>query len=316
MPNTIKKLWSLGTNDNSVKVRRQIQLCNQIALLFALVTAFPYQLFYAIYDFTLYRPLFLANLLFMSIYVLVLRFNYRRKYTQAKNVLVVNTCAQLLIVNYFIGADAGVYLYYFTLAAILVFLYQNLSTITYFSILAAIGSCIAITHFLFSPGAAITPIPSPWVDIMYVSSLSAVLGLLGVFLLFFRNKIDQAEAALERKNKHFEKLSNTDPLTGLANRRALDDTLEKEWARLARSPGALSVIMCDVDYFKSYNDLYGHDGGDACLRQIADALKARKSTIIFIRPLRRRRVRCGNAKHKRYRRKKHCAKYLQRRCGP
>ena len=138
MPNSLKRLWSLGTNDNSVRVRRQIQLCNQIALLFALVTAFPYQLFYAIYDFTLYQPLFLANLLFMSIYTLVLRLNYKRKYTHAKNVLVVNTCTQLLVVNYFIGADAGVQLYYFTLAGILVFLYQNLSTIVYFSILAAI----------------------------------------------------------------------------------------------------------------------------------------------------------------------------------
>jgi diguanylate cyclase (GGDEF)-like protein len=62
-----------------------------------------------------------------------------------------------------------------------------------------------------------------------------------------------------------------DGLTGLPNRRTFDDTLDREWRRLARSNSNLSLIMFDVDHFKLYNDTYGHGGGDQCLRQIAES---------------------------------------------
>ncbi|WP_162423709.1 CHASE2 domain-containing protein [Myxacorys almedinensis] len=68
-------------------------------------------------------------------------------------------------------------------------------------------------------------------------------------------------------------LSNQDPLTLLANRRMFDETLHREWSRSLRSQTPLGVILCDVDYFKSYNDTYGHSKGDQCLRMIASVLK-------------------------------------------
>ena len=64
-----------------------------------------------------------------------------------------------------------------------------------------------------------------------------------------------------------------DSLTNIANRRTLDDFLEKEWQRRARSGGWLSLIMLDVDHFKQYNDHYGHQAGDECLVAIAWVLK-------------------------------------------
>lgn len=69
-------------------------------------------------------------------------------------------------------------------------------------------------------------------------------------------------------------LAFTDALTGLANRRAFDDTLEREWKRAVRHDTPLALIMIDVDYFKSYNDRYGHQAGDSCLQQVAQAMGA------------------------------------------
>lgn len=68
-------------------------------------------------------------------------------------------------------------------------------------------------------------------------------------------------------------LSNQDPLTLLANRRLFDETLHREWYRSLRSQTPIGLILCDVDYFKSYNDTYGHSKGDHCLRAIAGVLK-------------------------------------------
>lgn len=86
------------------------------------------------------------------------------------------------------------------------------------------------------------------------------------------SKRKQAENALEEYNRRLEALSITDGLTGIANRRHFDEFLAQEYARHARSKNKLSLIMLDVDYFKLFNDNYGHVNGDDCLRQIAQIL--------------------------------------------
>jgi diguanylate cyclase (GGDEF)-like protein len=67
-------------------------------------------------------------------------------------------------------------------------------------------------------------------------------------------------------------MSRSDGLTGIANRRLFDERLHSEWRRAARDARPLSLIMCDVDYFKEYNDAYGHLLGDDCLKQVANVL--------------------------------------------
>jgi diguanylate cyclase (GGDEF)-like protein/PAS domain S-box-containing protein len=69
-----------------------------------------------------------------------------------------------------------------------------------------------------------------------------------------------------------EQLATRDGLTGLANRRCFDDTLQAEWARALRQKQPLSLLMVDVDNFKAYNDAHGHIGGDDCLKRIAAAV--------------------------------------------
>ncbi|WP_019500261.1 diguanylate cyclase domain-containing protein [Pseudanabaena sp. PCC 6802] len=82
------------------------------------------------------------------------------------------------------------------------------------------------------------------------------------------------EAALQQANLELERLANLDGLTGIANRRRFDEYLNREWLRLAREQFPLSLILCDVDCFKQYNDTYGHLEGDKCLQQVAKVFAA------------------------------------------
>lgn len=79
--------------------------------------------------------------------------------------------------------------------------------------------------------------------------------------------------ALTHAHAHESALARTDALTGIANRREFDDTLNNELARLQRAGAPLSLILMDVDHFKAYNDNYGHVEGDLCLKKIATAFQ-------------------------------------------
>lgn len=80
------------------------------------------------------------------------------------------------------------------------------------------------------------------------------------------------QAELEESNRELQKLSSLDGLTGIANRRKFDDFLKTECLRSARDNTVLSLLLIDIDFFKPYNDNYGHLAGDGCLRQVATAL--------------------------------------------
>lgn len=81
-------------------------------------------------------------------------------------------------------------------------------------------------------------------------------------------------AELQTVNQQLEALSRTDSLTGLANRRSFDQTTLIEFQRARRNGQPLALLLCDIDYFKRYNDTYGHAEGDACLRKVGGALLA------------------------------------------
>jgi diguanylate cyclase (GGDEF)-like protein len=87
--------------------------------------------------------------------------------------------------------------------------------------------------------------------------------------------IQQAELhrELEQANQRLQRLAFLDGLTQVANRRRFEEYLDQEWRRLGRDNQPLSLILCDIDSFKVYNDTYGHQAGDDCLRRVADALQ-------------------------------------------
>jgi len=78
--------------------------------------------------------------------------------------------------------------------------------------------------------------------------------------------------SLEQANQQLSYWADHDALTHVANRRFFNRYLQQEWRRLSREKGILSLILCDVDYFKAYNDTYGHVAGDRCLQQVAQTL--------------------------------------------
>jgi diguanylate cyclase (GGDEF)-like protein len=85
--------------------------------------------------------------------------------------------------------------------------------------------------------------------------------------------IMQTQEALREANAQLKELSRSDPLTGLPNRRHFDEVKNIEFSRAQRSGQPLSVLMCDIDFFKRYNDTYGHAQGDECLRLVASAMR-------------------------------------------
>lgn len=84
--------------------------------------------------------------------------------------------------------------------------------------------------------------------------------------------LEGVNSQLNDQNKELTELSEQDALTGLANRRFMINAFNHEWPRLQRSQKPISVILLDVDYFKRFNDSYGHQAGDGCLKEIVDTL--------------------------------------------
>lgn len=102
----------------------------------------------------------------------------------------------------------------------------------------------------------------------------------------FRSAIVLARVENHLKLKSYQDLlkrqSNLDGLTGLPNRRAFDELLRQEWRRGARLESPLSLILLDIDFFKQYNDHYGHLAGDECLRQVGKQLATVGRSIDFV----------------------------------
>lgn len=93
-----------------------------------------------------------------------------------------------------------------------------------------------------------------------------------IHMAAMNQELELANARLRRANRRLSRLSARDGLTGVGNRRRLDRSLVMEWRRAGRTETPLSLLMTDIDFFKDYNDLHGHGGGDEVLRRVAEAL--------------------------------------------
>lgn len=91
-------------------------------------------------------------------------------------------------------------------------------------------------------------------------------------LVLMRASLLSLTRKLDAANQELIRISSCDGLTGVANRRYFDESLSLEWRRARRHSNPVALLMCDVDFFKLYNDAYGHLAGDDCLRKIAQAI--------------------------------------------
>lgn len=108
-----------------------------------------------------------------------------------------------------------------------------------------------------------------WVEIEAKPVLDPLTGAPTQIVLILRDVTARAE-----REKELEELAVTDGLTGLLNRRGFDQVLEEVWRATVRAGSQMSLLLLDIDHFKSFNDLYGHPAGDDCLRTVATAVSA------------------------------------------
>jgi diguanylate cyclase (GGDEF)-like protein len=128
-------------------------------------------------------------------------------------------------------------------------------------------------------GISTADILNAWTDLATVTIFALVMlsaGLVGLTVLLARQirRKTQVDRQLVTVNAQLAELAQTDPLTGLLNRRGFDSNLAREWRRCRRAGKPLSLLMLDADHFKQYNDHFGHQAGDGVLRALADCIQA------------------------------------------
>lgn len=150
----------------------------------------------------------------------------------------------------------------------------------------ALGCCVVAaigTDFTIGPHSGALSLLDPSLEHrilllqMFLATAVLSVSVVGVVLAELQRAgrdVRESEARYRSLAASMELLATLDPLTELANRRRFDDTLEAEWQRALRGRSPISLVIFDADYFKDYNDRYGHIAGDQCLRKIASVMKA------------------------------------------
>jgi diguanylate cyclase (GGDEF)-like protein len=164
-------------------------------------------------------------------------------------------------------------------------------------VIASLSAATTISHSSLRLGAAAWSVPALLLfavrsardggEFAYTLSLLIVLYLLTILTFSLKHHASTASSIalkyenldllkeLQTANEALRRWSAIDGLTGLANRRSFDETVEREWRRAMRDLRPVSMIMLDIDHFKLYNDNYGHQDGDDCLRRVASAITER-----------------------------------------
>jgi diguanylate cyclase (GGDEF)-like protein len=143
-------------------------------------------------------------------------------------------------------------------------------------VVAAIGSIYTVAgHGLLARGQASTLEQRILILQMFLATAVLSVDVVGLVLGDLKRSALVEEAArlsLSDALDTLEGVARVDATTRIANRRRLDEVLEEEWQRAVRQKSSLSLLLLDVDHFKSYNDHYGHLAGDECLRQVAEVV--------------------------------------------
>jgi diguanylate cyclase (GGDEF)-like protein len=126
---------------------------------------------------------------------------------------------------------------------------------------AAIGSFLVVSHFCFGLAMGV-----PMRELVYMTSILAAATLIGTISSYNW----ESTLRMTFMEQHtLNELAQRDGLTGLYNRRIFDDYIQRLWRQARREQAIVQIILIDIDQFKVYNDLYGHQAGDDCLRRVA-----------------------------------------------
>jgi len=178
------------------------------------------------------------------------------------SLFIINAAVYLILI---IGVFVSLYLGFrsstlFILFVSLIYTFATAQQVGPFNLTTNWSSFLSLLMFIFSLGLPLLIISAKKYELKEFHSQ-------------LENEVIERTNALNSANAILENISLTDGLTGVANRRHLDKFLETEWARAIRNKSAISLIMIDIDYFKQFNDTYGHLAGDECLKQIAQSIQ-------------------------------------------
>lgn len=171
---------------------------------------------------------------------------------------------------------------YFYFAGLMLILFGNFTLFGMRWIQATAVSIMLVVGYAVIVFFVQDPLRSGMRDTAYLAYINSLLYLVSTFIgsavvgyVMERYKIVEfaQRKELERKTELLERLSFQDGLTGVSNRRAFDAKMAEEWSWALRNARCISMIMIDIDYFKPYNDTYGHQQGDECLIAVATALR-------------------------------------------
>ena len=197
--------------------------------------------------------------------------NANRRYAAARVVTLLTGDLLVGVMTLLLGRDSGLGLYAAAamVAPLIFYPGREWRTIGAFCALTLVSS-VAVDEWLLANGA-LAPLPA-WLERwFFAASHAGSLVTVFAFVLYLYLESRQFEARLEVVNTQLETLAETDALTGVANRRRLERTLQVEWGRAQRGGHPIAVVMIDVDHFKRYNDAFGHPAGDTALVRLAGA---------------------------------------------
>ncbi|MDT8403660.1 GGDEF domain-containing protein [Sulfuriflexus sp.] len=220
-------------------------------------------------------PLVFLNIFSVSAWALAFFINRHGRHREAFILLVIEIILHAFLAVFFLGWQSGFHYYLLPLVP-LIFFHHKQSTRsilleTTLLFIAYIGLYL-YTHYAAFQVGAIDPDILDALQVMNIAVNFAVLGMLGYF---FR-------IASIRAEKDMERLATTDALTRLYNRRKMREMLERERLRFERDRKPFIIAITDIDYFKSFNDLHGHDCGDYVLQKVSRLMQncLRKQDVI------------------------------------
>ncbi|MEE9309827.1 MAG: GGDEF domain-containing protein [Cocleimonas sp.] len=154
--------------------------------------------------------------------------------------------------------------------------HQIVLVLILFSVLLASIPTLAASRIAYYFQVIVTLLPTT--VLLFLSQdqghgiMSGAIVVMAITLILISNYIYQLLFELQETQLKLQSLADTDQLTKLANRRHFDRKFKIEWRRAMREKTPISMLLIDVDFFKKYNDTYGHQAGDSCLKQLSDAM--------------------------------------------
>jgi len=204
-----------------------------------------------------------AGVVYISLFLLIIRSD---KHMNTVSLIFLSFFFTTLLFFYYSTRTHETVFMWTVICCFLVQFFTDIKTGTIFSIIIVFITTIFIFRRYY-----IDPVSMP---IVALSQLIFVNLAALIFSFFYELRRVKAEQALNNANRQLENMATHDGLTGLYNRRFFNDVLKKEWLRMQRANQPLSLILSDIDYFKGYNDNYGHLAGDKCLQEVADTFLA------------------------------------------